>query len=98
MVIENSKRPFLKVKDYSVSGEYFDLLENSEYGFLETIPQPSLDSLPDYYKSEDYISHTNSRRNLFEKVYHWARHGGLASEDYLFPISQARRPRLAGDD
>ncbi|WP_372754057.1 class I SAM-dependent methyltransferase [Mariniflexile sp.] len=62
-----------KVKDYSVSGEVFDLVENMEYGFLETIPQPNPDKLSDYYKSEDYISHTNSKRNLFEKVYHLVR-------------------------
>lgn len=64
--------PF-KVKDYSVSKEIFELKENSEYGFLETVPQPSSDKLPDYYKSDDYISHTNSKRNLFEKAYHLVR-------------------------
>lgn len=62
-----------KVKDYSVSKEIFELKENSEYGFLETAPQPSSDILPDYYKSDDYISHTNSKRNLFEKAYHLVR-------------------------
>ncbi|GAA3656109.1 class I SAM-dependent methyltransferase [Flavivirga jejuensis] len=60
----------LNLKDHSVSGENFTLVQNLEYGFLETSPQPSLDKLPDYYKSEDYISHTDTQRNLFEKVYH----------------------------
>lgn len=64
---------FLTVKDHSVSGEEFELIQNSEYGFLETTPQPSLDKLPEYYESEDYISHTDSKRNLFEKVYHTVR-------------------------
>ena len=73
MVKENSNHSFLKVKDHSVSGEYFQLIENSEYGFLETTPQPSAETLPDYYKSEDYISHTDSKRNLFESVYHMVR-------------------------
>ncbi|OEK06060.1 methyltransferase [Flavivirga aquatica] len=63
----------LKVKDYSVSGEVFELIENLEFGFLETIPKPSLNNLPSYYQSEDYISHTDSKRNLFEKVYHLVR-------------------------
>lgn len=63
----------LKVKDYSVSGEVFELIQNSEYGFMETTPQPSSDKLPNYYKSEDYISHTDSKRNLFEKAYHLVR-------------------------
>jgi 2-polyprenyl-3-methyl-5-hydroxy-6-metoxy-1,4-benzoquinol methylase len=63
----------LKVKDHSVSGEGFELIKNTEFGFLETTPQPSSDKLPEYYKSEDYISHTDSKRNLFEKVYHLVR-------------------------
>tara|TARA_R110000868_G_scaffold59969_10_gene183966 strand:+ start:2526 stop:3383 length:858 start_codon:yes stop_codon:yes gene_type:complete len=69
----NEKKAYLTVKDHSVSGETFDLIKNSEYGFLETIPQPSLEKLPNYYKSEDYISHTDSKRNLFENVYHLIR-------------------------
>lgn len=68
-----NKSAFLKVKDHSVSGEEFELIQNSEYGFLETTPQPSSDKLPEYYESEDYISHTDSKRNLFEKVYHLVR-------------------------
>lgn len=64
------KKVYLTVKDYSVSGEEFELMYNREFDFLETSPQPSLEKLPEYYKSEDYISHTDSKRNLFEKVYH----------------------------
>ena len=70
MVNQNSKIINFKVKDYSVSGEVFHLIKNEAYGFLETIPQPSLQKLPDYYKSDDYISHTDSKRNLFERAYH----------------------------
>lgn len=68
-----TKSTHLKVKDHSVSGEEFELVENPEYGFLETIPQPALDKLSNYYVSEDYISHTDSKRNLFEKAYHLVR-------------------------
>ncbi len=67
------EKPYLKIKDHSVSGEEFELIENSEFGFLETHPQPSKEKLPDYYQSEDYISHTDTKRNLFEKAYHLVR-------------------------
>lgn len=40
---------------------------------LETFPQPSEDKLGAYYKSEDYISHTDNKRNLFEKIYHFVK-------------------------
>jgi len=63
------KSPKLVVKDHSVSGEMFELIYNKKLDFLETKPQPTLDKLSDYYKSEDYISHTDSKRNLFETTY-----------------------------
>src|SRR5690606_23303071 len=70
---ETSNNTVLRVKDYSVSNEEFVLIPNPKYGYLETDPKPSLDELPDYYKSENYISHTDSKRNLFENVYHLVR-------------------------
>lgn len=73
MANKNQNTIYLTVKDHSVSGEEFELIQNPEYGFLETTPQPSSDKLPDYYKSDDYISHTDSQRNLFEKAYHFVR-------------------------
>lgn len=65
--------PFLTVKDYSVSGESFKLIYNESLDLLETSPKPSDENLSAYYKSEDYISHTDSKRNLFEIVYHFVR-------------------------
>lgn len=70
MASQNKKSIYLKVKDHSVSGESFELHFNEELEMLETRPQPTLEKLPEYYQSEDYISHTDSKRNLLEKVYH----------------------------
>ena len=67
----NNKSLYLTVKDHSVSGENFQLVHNEEFDFLETYPQPSEEKLGDYYESEDYISHTDAKRNLFEKLYHY---------------------------
>jgi 2-polyprenyl-3-methyl-5-hydroxy-6-metoxy-1,4-benzoquinol methylase len=64
---------FIKVKDHSVSGEEFQLLYNKELDLLETFPQPEVEKLSEYYKSEDYISHTDTKRNLLEFVYHSVR-------------------------
>ena len=60
---------FIKVKDNSVSKESFELLIDDELQLLKTHPQPSLETLPKYYESEDYISHTDGKRSLFEKLY-----------------------------
>ena len=61
--------PFLKCKDHSVSRETFALFKDVKRDLLVTLPQPSEKKLPDYYKSEDYISHTDSKRNLMEVGY-----------------------------
>lgn len=63
----------ITVKDHSVSKEFFELQYNSEFDMLETSPLPSPSELSKYYDTEDYISHTDAKRNLFEKVYHLVR-------------------------
>ena len=75
--IVQKQQIYIKVKDHSVSGEEFQLIVNNEYGYLETTPQPLVEKLPEYYKSENYISHTNAKRNLFEKTYHVIRNMAL---------------------
>ena len=69
----NTKNLYLDVKDHSVSGEQFQLFYNTELDMLETFPQPIEGQLEQYYKTEDYISHTDSKRNILEYVYHFVR-------------------------
>ena len=69
----NNKSTYLTVKDHSVSGERFQLMANKIPGVLETQPRPEGQKLSEYYRSEDYISHTNARRNAFELAYHLIR-------------------------
>lgn len=59
--------PYLRTKDFLVSGEEFELIQANPAGLLRTCPTPS--NLSEYYQSEDYISHTDHRRTLFEKLY-----------------------------
>lgn len=86
--------PFLEVKDHSVSGETFQLVLNETYGFLETLPCPKTDQLSDYYKTEDYISHTDSKRNLFEKAYHFIRDISLKRKLELINSFDSEEKRL----
>lgn len=90
----NDSTTFLKVKDHSVSGEEFQLIQNKTYGFLETSPQPKAKRLSDYYKTEDYISHTDSKRNLFEKVYHLVRSISLKKKLKLINSFQSLEKNL----
>lgn len=59
-----------KVKDFSVSGELFDLIFDQDYQLYKTYPQPDIDKLSKYYESDDYISHTGHRRNFKEHLYY----------------------------
>ncbi len=74
------KNVFLEVIDHSVSSESFQLLYNERLDMLETYPQPLPEDLGKYYQSEDYISHTDSKKNLLEKAYHLVRRFALKSK------------------
>lgn len=66
----SEQNSYIKVKDFSVSNESFELLHDEELDLLKTHPQPDLSVLGKYYESDDYISHTDGKRTLFEKIYH----------------------------
>ncbi len=77
----SNKKHFLTVIDYSVSKETFDLYYDQDLDLLITSPQPSPENLGRYYESNDYISHTDSKRSLFEKAYHFVK--GIALKNKL---------------
>ncbi|WP_437396074.1 class I SAM-dependent methyltransferase [Flagellimonas lutimaris] len=58
---------FLKTKDFSVSGEQFELYWDEDLEMLVTKPEPQ--NLAPYYESEDYISHTDSKSSFTDRLY-----------------------------
>lgn len=68
----------LKVKDHSVSGEYFEVYECSRCGLRFTKDPPAGDKIGVYYESEDYISHSNTRKGIVNSLYHMVRTRTLA--------------------
>ena len=64
-------KPFLSCKDFTVSGEEYDVVLNEKYNMLVTQPVPF--DLGSYYESENYISHTDSKKSLFDKVYQFVK-------------------------
>ena len=62
-----SLKPFLTCKDYTVSGKKFQVKINEDYQMLVTTPVP--ENLENYYESENYISHTDSKKTVLDKVY-----------------------------
>lgn len=64
---------YLKSKDFSVSKEDFTILKCKDCNFHFTNPRPKNEELGRYYISDHYISHNNTSKNLFEKVYQLVR-------------------------
>jgi 2-polyprenyl-3-methyl-5-hydroxy-6-metoxy-1,4-benzoquinol methylase len=60
---------FLKLEDHSVSKEHFTIMQCESCGFKLTSPRPTDEMLPKYYKSEDYISHSDTKKGLINFVY-----------------------------
>ncbi len=87
-------KSFITVKDFSVSGESFSLLLNEEYQILKTHPQPTLDKLGSYYEFEDYISHTDGKRTLFEKMYHFIKRKAIRNKVGLINSYQPLKGRI----
>ena len=87
-------KSFITVKDFSVSGESFSLLLNEEYQLLKTHPQPTLDKLGSYYEFEDYISHTDGKRTLFEKMYHFVKRNAIRKKVSLIHSYQPLKGRI----
>lgn len=75
-----NKKHFLTVQDFSVSQEIFELFYDETLDMLITHPQPGLDVLGKYYESADYISHTDSKRSIFEKAYHFVKNIALKNK------------------
>lgn len=90
----SNKKHFLTVKDHSVSKEIFDLYHDETLDMLITHPQPSLESLGKYYESEDYISHTDNKRSLFEKAYHFVKQIALKNKLDLINSFQPSKGRI----
>ena len=61
--------PYLNCKDYTVSKEMFSIVSCNSCGFKFTNPRPDDSVLSNYYKSEDYISHSNTSKGIISKLY-----------------------------
>lgn len=73
----------LSAKDYTVSGELFQVwhCENCQLRFTQDIPQES--EIGRYYQAEEYISHSNTSKGLVNRLYQIVRNITLKSKKNL---------------
>lgn len=73
-VCESNKfEPYLSCKDYTVSGLSFQIVSCLSCGFKFTNPRPDDSDIGKYYKAESYVSHSNTKQGLINKLYHIVR-------------------------
>jgi 2-polyprenyl-3-methyl-5-hydroxy-6-metoxy-1,4-benzoquinol methylase len=89
-----NKKHFLTVKDHSVSKETFELYYDETLDMLITSPQPDENDLGKYYESEDYISHTDNKRSLFEKAYHVVKNIALKNKLNLINSQNPQKGKI----
>jgi 2-polyprenyl-3-methyl-5-hydroxy-6-metoxy-1,4-benzoquinol methylase len=63
----------LELIDYSITKEPFKILKCTCCGLLQTSPQPQNNELSKYYQSEDYISHSDTKKDIVSSIYHLVR-------------------------
>ncbi len=63
----------LTCTDHYASGEQFEVVRCVHCGFLMTQNAPVETEMGKYYDTPEYISHSNTRKGLMNRVYHWVR-------------------------
>ncbi len=79
----NSFQPFLTCTDHFVSQETFRLKSCNICGFKITEDIPEESNIGGYYQSEEYISHSNTRQGIVNRMYHLVRNYMLARKRKL---------------
>src|ERR1700712_2070225 len=81
----------LRVQDHSISKEWFEVWECADCTMRFTKDAPSAGTIGPYYKSENYISHSNTRKGLVNSLYHQVRRRTLHSKCELIRKETGRR-------
>jgi 2-polyprenyl-3-methyl-5-hydroxy-6-metoxy-1,4-benzoquinol methylase len=81
----------LSAKDYTVSGEQFEILEcrNCTQRFTQNIPGPQ--EIGKYYQSENYISHSDTSKGLINNLYHKVRKRTLVQKRKLIENTTGKK-------
>lgn len=74
---------FISVKDFTSSKETFKLKKCPGCELILTTPRPTLENLGNYYRSPQYISHSNNATSVTDRLYLIARTFTLAWKYHL---------------
>jgi 2-polyprenyl-3-methyl-5-hydroxy-6-metoxy-1,4-benzoquinol methylase len=79
----NNIQQKLSAKDYTVSGEVFEIWQcnNCQLRFTQNVPGEN--EIGSYYQAGSYISHTNTKQGIINKLYHAVRKHTLNTKKNL---------------
>lgn len=69
----NQKELFLQSKNFRITFEDFHIHQCSNCGFKFTSPLPTEEEIGKYYNTENYISHSETKKGIVNTIYHWVR-------------------------
>lgn len=86
--------PFINAIDFTVSKKEFSIVECKCCGFKFTNPRPTENEMGPYYKSEDYVSHSNTSKGFINGIYQIARKFTLAKKLKLMLVYSPKKGAL----
>lgn len=89
---ENTKS-YLKLKDYFLSQEDFEIMECDNCKLLFTTPRPDKSVIGNYYKSEDYLSHNEHKKGLVPWIYNQVKKINVRNK-YMIACGDLNKPHL----
>ena len=75
--------PYISATDHNVSNDTFYIAKCKKCNLRYTNPRPTEDTIGLYYKSENYISHTGSKKGILNYIYHKVRQYQLKKKESL---------------
>ena len=91
---QDKNKIFLKSEDFSLSKEKFNVVECLACNFLYTNPRPFEKNLGKYYINENYISHTDNKKGLFNFLYQNIRQYAIKTKTQLLIKSSRTKKHL----
>lgn len=82
--------PVLKAEDYTVSHEIFEIWECKDCTLRFTQDVPVAAAIGKYYQSDAYVSHSDTRKGLINRLYHMVRNYTLQSKRKLVSRQSGR--------
>lgn len=85
---------YLKLKDYFLSQEDFEIFECENCNLLFTTPRPDASVIGRYYKSDDYLSHNEHKKGIVPWIYNQVKKVNIRRK---FRITAQNRTSKNGD-